>query len=615
MARRHFLMGVVLSAFLGAQTFVEPAILFALTSTSTDSVTTGIGTDSGHSGTTVINNPTYDEINQKLEAVAKEKNIPSILLKAIAFRESTWHQFDSKGQPLLGGPSTHPAIGIMQVATYSDTDLETIEKLKTDIDFNIRKGAELLDEKWRFTPRIGDGDRNKLENWYFALWAYHTWSEKNNPNVIAAQNEAGINNPPKVAYQDSILELCANPDGFLAQYIEPVTISKIPASLLPKEGVPSKTVQWATPEPIHYGDLNGANDPSPPVGAQPPLEFIRLAGNDRIDTAIQQALKGWPTGASTVVLARADDFPDALAGVSLAAKWGAPILLTPSHELDPRVQKMLQMLKPERVYLLGGEGALGNTISAKLKELGWGAESQVRLGGANRYETAMSIALETVRADGAANSSIPNDYFNRAAAASNTSDGLEGSSSSIEAVALATGENFPDALSIASIAGVKKMPILLTGAKEVPEETLRALLDLNPQKVYILGGDGAISSTVEAKVRAQLNLPESSILRLQGATRYDTMAAVAAAFAGETQGLSFATGEDFPDALAGAALAARLKAAVILLPKTSLEQYANLKAIIDDYPRNLTAQPYIFGGVGAVSREQEQELKMLLSGK
>ena len=84
------------------------------------------------------------------------------------------------------------------------------------------------------------------------------------------------------------------------------------------------------------------------------------------------------------------------------------------------------------------------------------------------------------------------------------------------------------------------------------------------------------------------------------------------AFAGESQGLCFATGQEFPDALAGAALAARLNATVILLPKSSIEDYPRLKNAIAQYPCNFETQPYIFGGEGAVSPEQVAELKELL---
>lgn len=607
MIRRYAITGMMICALLTTQTLSQPATLYAAAA-SPESLSQTMGD-------TYVN-PSYDELNQMIEEVAKEKAIPSIILKAIAFKESSWRQFDKEGNPLFSRPE-HPAIGIMQVATYNDNDLETIHKLKTDIMFNLRKGAELLDEKWRFTPTIGDGDRNKLENWYFALWAYNIWTDKNNPNTLA------VTSPGTLTYQEKIFNVLAHPEGFLARYIDPVEVTPIPSELLPAVGIPLKTDHWMTPEPIHYGDLSSADNPggepvdpnkpknpddlnsNNPVGVQDPpyeevsdpsqtpvaLELIRLAGKDRIDTAIEQALKGWPEGAGTVVLARSDHFPDALAGAPLAAQYDAPILLTSSQALEARVAEAIITLGPEKVILLGGEGALSQQISARLEDLGWDSERQIRVSGLNRYETAANIALAT------------------AGTAQSSSADLAGS---IEAVALATGQNFPDALSIASVAGIKQMPILLTEAKTLPRETLEALKDLNPQKVYLIGGEGAISLSIQDAIQDQLKLSSSQLVRLYGESRYDTMAAVAEAFAVEGQGLCFATGQEFPDALAGAALAARLKATVILLPKSSLENYPRLKNAIAQSPWNFAIQPYIFGGEGAVSPEQVAELKELL---
>ena len=161
------LFGVLLCVALLLQVLFEPE--FSLASTPTSSLTT---------------NPPFAVINQKLEAAALKNGIPSVILKAVAFEESSWRQFDDQGNPILAGGPDHPAIGIMQVCSYSDTDQATITKLKTDIDFNIQAGVNVLNQKWQTTPAIGDNDRNKLENWYFALWAYNNWDGSNNPNQI-----------------------------------------------------------------------------------------------------------------------------------------------------------------------------------------------------------------------------------------------------------------------------------------------------------------------------------------------------------------------------------------------------------------------------------------------
>jgi ell wall binding domain 2 (CWB2)/Cysteine-rich secretory protein family len=74
----------------------------------------------------------------------------------------------------------------------------------------------------------------------------------------------------------------------------------------------------------------------PKPGAPPALPrrqtpVQRIAGGDRISTAVAVSQQVFPR-ADAVVLARADQYPDALAGASLAAALGGPVLLTaPDH--------------------------------------------------------------------------------------------------------------------------------------------------------------------------------------------------------------------------------------------------------------------------------------------
>jgi hypothetical protein len=124
-------------------------------------------------------NPAAAEIRAKLSAAAVERSIPPRILYAIAFQESTWRQFDADGGPLIG--SDGRGIGIMQVTTIpAGVDAE---RLKTDIDYNIAVGADILVEKWGYAPSvfpvIGGGDPRCYENWFFAVWAYNGWTRGN----------------------------------------------------------------------------------------------------------------------------------------------------------------------------------------------------------------------------------------------------------------------------------------------------------------------------------------------------------------------------------------------------------------------------------------------------
>jgi putative cell wall-binding protein len=458
-------------------------------------------------------NPSRAEIAQKLEAVAYAKNIPSVILKTIAFCESGWQQWDSEGNAIGDNPDyAHPALGMMQVVSYDVTDTALVEKLKYDIDFNIAYGADLLNQKWLNTPRIGDNDRNVLENWYFAIWAYHSWSLDNNPNDRALLEE--------VPYQEAVFRRAAV--DYYPGYCTPVEISRIDPTLLPLGYLPELDSVWETPEPRHYGDLGLA------PGTERQISEITAAPG--FTTADQVALAGWSDGSDTVIIARKDDFPDALAGMALAAYYNAPMLLNSPEALDPGVLEVLSVLAPTRLIILGGEGAISSFTENALRENLPQLEEISRLAGVDRYETAALIA----------------------AALPPTAE-----------VALATGLNYPDALTLAAAGASRGLPVLLTGPDAIPEVTLSALRTRQPTTVHIAGGTGVISEAVTAELLA-LGVAESDIHRYAGSDRYETSALIAAAFFPRGEIIFLADGQDYGDALAGG-VAAALQGGCLLL--------------------------------------------------
>ena len=118
-------------------------------------------------------NPSPAEIRAKLNAAAVARNIPPRILYGIAYQESAWQQFDLSGDPLIGVDGL--GIGIMQVTTIPAGVDPAL--LKTDIDYNIAVGADILLTKWGYAPSvfaaIGDGDPRCYESWFFAVWAYN----------------------------------------------------------------------------------------------------------------------------------------------------------------------------------------------------------------------------------------------------------------------------------------------------------------------------------------------------------------------------------------------------------------------------------------------------------
>jgi len=100
----------------------------------------------------VLQNPNSSDtvIRAKLREMALKYNIPSVILMGIAYTESGWKQFDANGNPVIHyNLSGSFDIGIMQINSVGRSD---IDKLKSDIFYNIEIGAKILDNKWKITP-------------------------------------------------------------------------------------------------------------------------------------------------------------------------------------------------------------------------------------------------------------------------------------------------------------------------------------------------------------------------------------------------------------------------------------------------------------------------------
>jgi putative cell wall-binding protein len=134
--------------------------------------------------------------------------------------------------------------------------------------------------------------------------------------------------------------------------------------------------------------------------------------------------------------------------------------------------------------------------------------------------------------------------------------------------------------------------VLLTKPGGLPDVTAKAIARLRPGAVVIMGGTGAVSTTVENQLRG---LGSFTVTRVKGDDRYGT-AAAAAALLPSASSAYVASGSTFPDALAGAALAGHLGAPVLLTKATSVP--ADTTDVLTRLrPRAIT----VLGGTGVVS--------------
>jgi len=302
-----------------------------------------------------------------------------------------------------------------------------------------------------------------------------------------------------------------------------------------------------------------------------PTESVtdRIYGNTLYDTAVEISKKSWDY-APAVVLATGKNFPDALTGTVLAHKVNGPLLLTESDHLNPAVSAELKRLDTQEVYLLGGTVALNSVIEQSLKAQGI---LPIRLAGWDQYGTAAAIA-------------------GVAAPSSNQAF-------------LVNGEHFPDALSISSYAAAHGIPILLTRSDSLPQETATALAQMGVSQVTLIGGKAVIKDTVEEQL-GKLPLPVKVTARYAGYDQYETNTVVLNQLPFETATTYVATGENFPDALAGAALAAKSNAPILLLPRTQLSN--STTAFLNQKRASVSAFT-IFGGWGVINYKLESIIR------
>ena len=295
--------------------------------------------------------------------------------------------------------------------------------------------------------------------------------------------------------------------------------------------------------------------PETAVEAQCSLQ--RLFGTNRFLTAVEISNTGW-SQANTVIIARSDDFPDAIAGTPLAHVYDAPILLTRPEALNSETRQEILRLKAQKCFILGGEAAISTGVEKELKSMGLKVE---RIGGANRFDTAVKIAQNL---------------------------------GNFSTAVIVSGYNFPDALAIAPYAARQGYPILLTVKDFLPKETAEALKSYS--KTIIVGEKNAIGQQVYKQ------LEDSQ--RITGESQFDTAIQVIKQLQLCTEKAYVATGLNFADALTGSVLAAKDNGVLLLVNQCSIPREV-LGLIKDDGISNFV----ILGGEMAVSQAVEESLK------
>lgn len=340
-----------------------------------------------------------------------------------------------------------------------------------------------------------------------------------------------------------------------------------------QNGFCENTIVWVPQWPFDpgaMGDLSvnvtisgitgpGASSYSYDLTLFDPGSPIRLSGMNRYETAAAVSYETWNPGVAVAYVATGGAFADALAAAGGPA---GPILLTQGNSLPAATARELARLNPAAIYVLGGTGAVNNTVFQQVSAYG----PTTRISGANRYETAAAVSAA---------------FW----------------SPGVDRAYVAVGTAFPDAL---AAGGGLPGPILLTDTATLPPATLAEIDRLNPTTIFVIGGTGAISNAVAAQLANH-----GPVTRLAGANRHETAAVVSAQmYPSGSDVVYIAYSGNFPDALAAAG---GKEPGPILLTDT-----ANLNAVTANEVSRLGAKTIIVvGGPGVVGPDPAWDLVAL----
>lgn len=252
----------------------------------------------------------------------------------------------------------------------------------------------------------------------------------------------------------------------------------------------------------------------------------RLAGANRYETSAVISSNGFSPGVPVVYVSSGTTFPDALGAAPAASLHGGPLLLTAPTVLSPAVQTELVRLAPERIVVVGGTPSVSEEVFATLDTI---APTE-RISGINRYETSRAIV----------------------------EDAFETSTIAY----IATGEGFPDALTASAAAAHLNAPVILVngGLSTLDASTVPLLQSLGVTTVRIVGSSLSVSNGIQSA----LTNAGFAVDRRAGANRYETANAINSQAFGTATRVYLASGQSFPDALSGAALAGSIDAPLYL---------------------------------------------------
>ncbi|MBY6955834.1 cell wall-binding repeat-containing protein [Clostridium botulinum] len=303
-----------------------------------------------------------------------------------------------------------------------------------------------------------------------------------------------------------------------------------------------------------------------------PGDVNKVQGNDRYETAANVAKANWKDGAKDVIIASGEGYADSLSASVLAKKLNAPIILTTAGELNSNAKSALQTLKPENVYVIGGNASVSEAVRSGLKK----DYKVTELGGKTRFETNLAVANHLVDKLGV----------------------------KADNVMVVNGQDgFSDALSAAPVAAAKEQVLLIVGRDASTADAAANFVKKHNSKVTVIGTEGVVPKAVYDKLGASERVNG-------GADRFATNLNIMKHFKlnADTMYVANATGQGYADALVASALAGRSGAPLVLVDTKDSESTKNAIKYIADNKTDKTEVSTV-GGSGVMPDEIVNEIE------
>ncbi|MDO5080642.1 cell wall-binding repeat-containing protein [Buchananella hordeovulneris] len=325
----------------------------------------------------------------------------------------------------------------------------------------------------------------------------------------------------------------------------------------------------AAPTPTPTATPTPTETPAPtPTPTAAPLEVVRVAGANRVDTAIKVMQAGDFSDAA--VLSTGASFADAMAAGPLAGALRAPVLLTMGPSLEPNLLSALKAESVRKVYVVGGPGAVSEAKVAQLRAAGIEVH---RIAGRDRFRTAVAVAEETIRLTGAP-----------------------------ARVYLADGMDYADALTTGVAAAKNKGVLILTNRDKLPQVSEKFLMDHLSAATVAVGGN-AIAAGKSIGLISGVTMET-----IAGRSRYATAAELADKHLPQAKMAVVVSGQNYADALAGAALAVNSDGMLLLTATNRVpaptEELLRARPAVEDVA--------VLGGPGTISPEVDKALRELV---